>query len=203
MDRYFNGINSIGIINDHNGLDYFFSTPIKSLNFEFDNIKYITIVLGAAHQTKMIPMAKWNQWIPQFALPVIMIGGSKEIAIAQELEKKFPNQLINRTGISLDESAKIISKSQFIITPDTGMMHIAAALQKPIIVAWGNTIPQFGMSPYYANSKDKLVNLEVLNLPCRPCSKIGFAKCPHTHHACMLDQPTHITTYINQVLEYV
>ena len=78
-----------------------------------------------------------------------------------------------------------------IITPDTGLMHIAAAFDKNIIAVWGNTVPQFGMYPYRAaNAKGKTYNFEVKNLHCRPCSKLGYAECPKGHFRCMLGQDT-------------
>jgi ADP-heptose:LPS heptosyltransferase len=63
-------------------------------------------------------------------------------------------------------------------------MHIAAAFGKPIFSVWGNTVPAFGMYPY----KTEFQALEVLGLPCRPCSKIGYAKCPQGHFKCMREQ---------------
>ena len=63
------------------------------------------------------------------------------------------------------------------------MMHIAAALKKKIYSVWGNTIPAFGMSPYLAHPNSKIIEVE--NLSCRPCTKIGFEKCPKGHFDCM------------------
>ena len=63
------------------------------------------------------------------------------------------------------------------------MMHIAAAFKKEIISIWGNTVPEFGMHPYIADQRSKI--LEVKNLSCRPCSKIGYKKCPLGHFKCM------------------
>jgi ADP-heptose:LPS heptosyltransferase len=63
------------------------------------------------------------------------------------------------------------------------MMHIAAAFKKKIYSVWGNTIPAFGMTPYLADDKSKII--EVKNLSCRPCTKIGFDKCPKGHFDCM------------------
>jgi heptosyltransferase-2 len=60
-------------------------------------------------------------------------------------------------------------------------MHIAAALKKEVYSIWGNTIPAFGMYPY----RTKYHSLENKNLGCRPCSKIGFNKCPKGHFKCM------------------
>ena len=67
---------------------------------------------------------------------------------------------------------------------DTGLMHIAAAFGKEIFSVWGNTVPAFGMYPY----RTEFRVLEVPGLSCRPCSKIGFDKCPQGHFKCMRDQ---------------
>jgi ADP-heptose:LPS heptosyltransferase len=64
-------------------------------------------------------------------------------------------------------------------------MHIAAALHKPIISVWGNTVPAFGMTPYYGNKQVRHVQFEVNDLGCRPCSKIGHNQCPKKHFKCM------------------
>jgi len=62
-------------------------------------------------------------------------------------------------------------------------MHVASAFNKKIISVWGNTIPQFGMEPYLPNNQN--IILENNNLNCRPCSKLGYNKCPKGHFKCM------------------
>ena len=84
---------------------------------------------------------------------------------------------------SIGQSAYLIKKAKYVFTNDTGMMHIAAAFKKKIYSVWGNTIPGFGMTPYLANSASKII--EVRDLFCRPCSKIGFDRCPKGHFNCM------------------
>jgi heptosyltransferase-2 len=64
-------------------------------------------------------------------------------------------------------------------------MHIAAAYKKPIISLWGNTVPLFGMTPYYGDAAVSDVIMQVNKLWCRPCSKIGYKKCPLGHFKCM------------------
>jgi ADP-heptose:LPS heptosyltransferase len=76
-------------------------------------------------------------------------------------------------------------------------MHIAAAFKRPVISLWGNTVPEFGMYPYYgenflrASAKpgpdvhSAFDILEVKNLSCRPCSKMDTKKCPKGHFKCM------------------
>jgi ADP-heptose:LPS heptosyltransferase len=64
-------------------------------------------------------------------------------------------------------------------------MHIAAAFHKKIISIWGNTVPEFGMYPYMPHAESKI--FEIRYLSCRPCSKLGYRKCPKKHFRCILD----------------
>ena len=67
------------------------------------------------------------------------------------------------------------------------LYHIAVALGKPVAVLWGNTLPEMGMVAPNKESR-KMVHMEVENLSCRPCSKLGFDNCPKGHFRCMMDQ---------------
>jgi ADP-heptose:LPS heptosyltransferase len=101
--------------------------------------------------------------------------------------------------LALAGSAWVIKGADAVITPDTGMMHIAAAFNKRVISVWGNTIPAFGMYPFLPNHEQSYLS-EVKGLSCRPCSKIGYAKCPKGHFNCMEQQdiPTIIAKTIHQ-----
>jgi ADP-heptose:LPS heptosyltransferase len=88
---------------------------------------------------------------------------------------------------NLFQSASIIKNALRVITHDTGMMHIAAAFKKRIISVWGNTVPAFGMYPYMPHHQQLSTIVEVQNLSCRPCSKIGKKQCPKGHFKCMND----------------
>jgi ADP-heptose:LPS heptosyltransferase len=77
-------------------------------------------------------------------------------------------------------------------------MHIAAALHKPIVSVWGNTVPELGMYPYLPAEVPQMIS-EIKGLNCRPCSKIGFDKCPKGHFKCMRDQDTEaIVSFIKE-----
>jgi ADP-heptose:LPS heptosyltransferase len=100
---------------------------------------------------------------------------------------------------TIGESAVLLKNSRAVVTPDTGMMHIASAFNKPIAVIWGNTIPDFGMGPYLPKPDAAFLNSEVGNLRCRPCSKIGFSHCPKKHFNCMnLQNTERVGEWINQ-----
>ena len=99
----------------------------------------------------------------------------------------LPNkEIINYCGkLNLDESATVVRDAFVVVSNDTGMMHIATAFSKRLVSVWGNTTPDFGMYPYLPNEQSKIIQVE--GLKCRPCSKIGYDKCPKKHFKCMND----------------
>ncbi len=191
VDRYLETIKLFDVRNDGKGLDYFFPPDFKStaeLPEKFKN-GYLVAVLGANHITKQIPNEKLCEIINSVQKPVVLIGGKAEYANAKEVEKNVEGPVSNFCGqLTIDESADIINNARVVITPDTGMMHIAAAFKKPIVSLWGNTTPELGMYPYMPGVEQNYYIAEVEGLSCRPCSKIGFEKCPKGHFDCMMKQ---------------
>jgi len=190
VDRYFDSIQSLGVKDDGLGTDFFIDQSKLSrsiLNFEHKS--YRVLVLGANYFTKRIPSEKCVELIQNNAeIKMVLIGGKDVEDVASELTNQFSN-VINMVGnSSLNESAFLIKHAELIYTGDTGMMHFAAALQKIIVVIWGNTTPTFGMYPYYGkNNSDKHISIENNNLSCRPCSKLGYNQCPKGHFKCMME----------------
>ena len=187
VDRYFETIAPLGVKNDGEALDYFIheneKVDVTSLLMSNSQKKYVALVVGGSYYTKKIPLNKLAEICNTVKLPIIVLGGKEDKVIADELQKKFP-QIINTCGqYSINQSASIIKQAEWIITSDTGMMHIASAYNKKIISVWGNTIPEFGMAPYLPNNENKI--LEVKGLNCRPCSKLGYKRCPKKHFKCM------------------
>lgn len=190
VDRYFETVKLFDVVNDKKGLDYFIPDEdhvnIKSLP-AFLHKGYVGVVLGAKHFTKKMPAIKLSMIINKIPFPVVLLGDNTDQIegnkIIDTCEKK---DIYNACGIyHLNQSASIVKQAKVIITHDTGLMHIAAAFRKNIISLWGNTIPEFGMFPYVSKEKSDLV--EVKGLKCRPCTKIGFKKCPKSHFKCMID----------------
>ncbi|HLC82547.1 MAG TPA: glycosyltransferase family 9 protein [Bacteroidia bacterium] len=189
VDRYMDTIAKLGIKNDNKGLDYFIpqKDEVNASSLPPSHQKeFIGFVIGAKHFTKQLPTEKIISICKKINKPIILLGGKEDIARAEEIEKAVGSNIYNACGkYNLNQSASLIKQATKIITHDTGLMHIAAALKKEIISVWGNTVPSFGFSPYLPDPKSKMV--EVKNLPCRPCSKIGYDKCPKDHFKCMME----------------
>ena len=200
VDRYLETLKVFDVKNDNLGLDYFIDEDnfyrIEGLHEE----KFIVIVIGAKHFTKRLPNEKIIQLINNIEQRVVLLGGKDDIENAKIIQYNAKKEVYNFCGkISLNQSASIIQQSSLVITHDTGLMHIASAFKKIVISIWGNTVPEFGMYPYLADKKSKIFQVE--NLKCRPCSKIGFKRCPKRHFKCMeqinIDE---ISNYIKEVI---
>lgn len=189
VDRYMDTLKSFGVKNDGKGLDYFISEKEKTSKSDIPashGAGYYALVIGAAHATKKWPVHKWKAFCEKIGHPVILLGGNEDKEAGEQIASVDPIKVYNACGkFSLNESADLLQKAKLVISHDTGLMHIAAAYKKPIISLWGNTVPAFGMTPYYGNAMIAQQQLEVKGLWCRPCSKIGYAKCPLGHFKCM------------------
>ncbi len=191
-DRYLATVSHLGVKNDGQGLDYFIPDT-ETTDTSTLPTKYIAFAIGGQHTTKKLPNAKIIEILKQIETPVILLGGKEDAENGKIISDALPNYtIINKCGeLNLNQSALIVKLSKALITHDTGMMHIGAALDIPILSVWGNTIPQFGMYPYYKQNSEaalKAKMFEVTGLKCRPCSKIGFDKCPKGHFDCMMKQ---------------
>lgn len=184
VDRYMEAVKVLGVLNDQNGLDYFIP---KSLHFNIElPEKYIVLSIGANHFTKKMPPEKWIDLIGKSDHQFVLIGGQTEEFDGQFIKSFFPHKVINLCNqTNFDESAEIIKRASLLITNDTGMLHLGAALKQRIFSIWGGTIKEYGYWPYYPEGVLLNTNFEVLNLPCRPCSKFGRKDCPKGHFKCM------------------
>jgi heptosyltransferase-2 len=189
VDRYMKTVESFAVKNDGAGLDYFIATheEIKKQDIPASHSAgYIGCAIGAAHGTKRWPVHKWKEFCQKMDHPVILLGGKEDESNGNEIAAIDPIKIYNACGkFRINESADLVRKAKIVITNDTGLMHIAAAFKRPVISLWGNTVPSFGMTPYYGNASVSNVIMQTNRLWCRPCSKIGYKKCPLGHFNCM------------------
>jgi ADP-heptose:LPS heptosyltransferase len=189
VDRYFEAVKVLGVKNDDKGLDYFISEKEMINNNDFPLTHQngtIAIAIGAQQATKRLPTDKIISLCKKINQPIVLLGGKEDVQVAQKIVDAVGELVYNACGkYSINQSASIVKQSKVLITHDTGLMHIGAALGVQIISIWGNTIPAFGMYPYYPNNPEKYLIIENKNLTCRPCSKLGYDKCPKKHFKCM------------------
>lgn len=114
--------------------------------------------------------AGWTVWL---------FGSPKDRPITERVNAMVDQACVNIAGrTELAETIALLSLVQGVVTNDSGLMHMAAALGKPLVAVYGSTSPNF--TPPLS---DKAVVLQ-LQLPCQPCFQ---RECPLKHHLCMRD----------------
>jgi len=112
----------------------------------------------------------WQVWL---------FGSDKDKATAEQINQEVSGACIDFTGrTSLAEAVDLMSLVDVVVSNDSGLMHVAAALDKKIIALYGSSDP--GFTPPL-NNKAHVISLK---LECSPCFK---RECPLGHTRCLTD----------------
>jgi heptosyltransferase-2 len=116
---------------------------------------------------------------------VWIFGSANDVAVAESIRNALPETLRdfchNLAGkTQLAEAIDLLSCASAVISNDSGLMHIAAALNRPLVAIYGSSSPQF--TPPLVNA----VEVVRLGLACSPCFK---RECPLGHLRCLNDLP--------------
>ncbi|MDX2246279.1 MAG: glycosyltransferase family 9 protein [Bacteroidia bacterium] len=189
VDRYLDVLRKIGIQPDNAGLDFFLSKEaitqaeviLKESGPAFSG-DCLAVVLGATHRTKRWLPVHFTTMLNRFRQPVILLGGPDIRKETNAIIGGLDIPILDAVGkYDLMVSAALMKSCRAVLTHDTGLMHVAAAFGMKIFSIWGSTVPELGMTPW----KTESFILENTEIPCRPCTKIGFDVCPKGHFNCM------------------
>ncbi len=197
VDRYFQAVEKLGVHNKKYACQLIISRQ-QVVNtqdlFDLRPKSFVAVAIGAQFATKTLPVEKLIDILSQVEYPIILLGGPGDVERSKLLIEGLKNhsqKVINAVNqFSLMQSASIVEQAKVLLTHDTGLMHIATAFNTPIVSVWGNTVKELGMYPYFPDNDELFSIHEVPKLDCRPCSKIGYAKCPKKHFNCMMLQDT-------------
>ncbi len=150
--------------------------------------KLIGIAPGAKHYTKRWAVEGFAEAANRLgAIPdskIVILGDKPDRAVADKISSLMRVPCQNLAGwTSLKELMAMVSRLSLLLTNDSGLMHMAEALNVSVVAIFGPTVRAFGFAPYRPTSRV----VEVVNLPCRPCTLHGDERCPLKHHKCMED----------------
>lgn len=130
-----------------------------------------------------------KQWFPEryaeltdqiqetFGARIILFGGPGDSETGIKISEMMRHSPINLSGkTDLGEAMALIKRCNLFITNDSGLMHVAAALDVPLIAIFGSTNPTT-TGPW--STKSRIIKIPV---ECSPCLK---PECPETHFQCM------------------
>ncbi len=163
--------------------------PFPNINKNLGK-KNVVIHPFASKDTKEWPFfAELGCMLCDDGLNVIFIGNG---------EINVPAGAEDRTGkVSLSALIEFIAQADIFITTDSGPMHIATALNIPVIAIFGPTTKELGFYPVFERTKV----IEYAGLKCRPCHIHGSSYCYKKHFKCMLDIGVEEVRYhVNNIL---
>ena len=154
--------------------------------------KYVVFAPGAEYgPAKRWPTPYFAELAAKLSLPLVLLGSRKEAGLCDEIAGPVnavePGKCINLAGKTmLHQALSLIAASQSIISNDSGLMHVAAALGVPQVAIFGSSSPL-----HTPPLNDKAVVVWLKNdvryqpiLNCAPCFE---RECPLGHTRCLND----------------
>jgi heptosyltransferase-2 len=171
------------------------SLPNPRLRVESAERESLIAQLGLVRPSRLVcfcPGAEYGpakRWPPQYfgelaqalaaeGATVWIVGSSKERDIGEAIREKSAGIAVNLCGhTTLDQAVVLLSGADMVVTNDSGLMHVAAALDRPMVALYGSSSPAF-TPPLSARAR--IVKHDV---PCSPCFE---RVCPLGHFDCMM-----------------
>jgi len=186
VDRYLECLLPFGIEKPSRQPEIVLETREKTFGRQFlgEGSPFIALVPGAKHATKrwlkdgFVEVGK-RLW-QEDGISSAVIGGKEEKVLAGEVAEGIGEGARPAFDLTLRQMASVLALCKAVVTNDSGPMHLATAVGKPVLALFGPTVEAFGFFPL----GERNVVLE-RDLPCRPCSLHGTEKCPEGHFKCM------------------
>ncbi len=188
--RYIEPLKEIGVSDDKKGPEVFFTEEEKISATSKSGLKkthslLVGIIPSAQWPGKRWPDMRFRELIQRLLSDArfqFVVFGGKSDSFIDEICKGLPvDRVLNLKGkLTISECMALIKECQFVIANDTGLMHVADALDIPSLLFLGPTSKELGCLPFHP----KAIVLEH-DLFCRPCSKNGEAPCIRKERYCL------------------
>ncbi len=187
VDRYLGVVPMLGL--DDGPADFSFPIPdaasdrveVLLRDHDVDQSKLVVMAPGTVWETKQWPPERFAavaRHCLEGNLAVVLIGSDGERALCESVRQQAPGTVNIAGETTLSELAALLRMARLCISNDSGPMHLAVALGRPVVSIFGPTSPLWA-GPYHR--PDAVVRADV---PCAPCYLRLLARCPHDH-ACM------------------
>jgi heptosyltransferase-2 len=200
--RYMNAIETLGATDDGRGLELFLpddNAAFVPIDEARGSERLIVLCPGARHATKRWPPELWialGGLLQAEGYGILVVGSDDERNLIAVVAAGIKDARAFG-GLTIRNVAGLFRRSTAVISNDSGLMHLAAGLNKPVVALFGPTVSEFGFYPFRARSA-------VLEHPlnCRPCSAMGTESCPKRHFHCMLDtHPPQVLQALHNLLQ--
>lgn len=163
--QYFEVVRSLGVQYDGRGLNYFLSVADEVAPADIPlshSAGYLALVVGDSGYDKPIPLPLISAFCQQFPLPILLLNTGGDCADAAALARLDPVRIYNACGkFSAGETADLIRRSKLVISGENGLMQVAAAFNRPLLVCRSNR----GDSPFFPPMYPKLQHRQGVPTP--------------------------------------
>jgi len=190
LERFITPLSPLGVTYDAKGPEVFVPENVDSrLLFERFGLdsrsRYLALIPSAQWPGKRWPLAYFRETLESLLAETeesfLIFGGPSDTFCQDLVEGLESKRVINLQGkISLLEVFQVMSLVKCCLANDTGLMHVADALNIPSVVIFGPTNADLGCKPFHP-----LSHILEKNLWCRPCSKNGEAPCIRQERFCL------------------
>jgi len=133
---------------------------------------------GPAKRWPLHHFAALGKALAKKGLEVWIVGSARERGLGEEIEKLADSACRNLCGMTtLAEAIDVLASAALVVSNDSGLMHVAAAVGRPLIALYGSSSPEF-TPPHAADAR-----IVRLGLECSPCFE---RECPLGHFNCMM-----------------
>lgn len=182
VKNYFGAVKKLGVEYKGEDLNFAFSrVDLENIPEEYRG--HVVFAPGASKNTKKWCVENFGELAKliyeKYGEKVLIIGGNEDYEAAEKIDSISGGNCVNLCGtLNLKESGALLSKSEYLVTNDSGPFHIARGVKCKSYVIFGPTSP--GMFEFQKNEK-----LIYSGEKCSPCSLHGDKKCPKGHFNCM------------------
>lgn len=134
---------------------------------------------------KRWPAERFGELAARLPVKVALLGSGKDRATCEQVNAGALNLAGNTT---LDEAIELIAGAAFVVSNDSGLMHVAAALGRPQVALFGSS------SPEHTPPRSAASRVVWLRLECSPCFE---RECPLGHFRCMRD--IHVERVVHEI----
>ncbi len=146
---------------------------------------FVCIAPTSVWFTKQYPAHKWLELIERIPkeCAILLLGGPNDADACEHIARSANHPDVrNLAGrLSFLESAALMHAANLNYVNDSAPMHIASAVNAPVVAVFCSTVPVFGFTPL--STRRFVIELEAA-LACRPCGLHGYQACPKGHFAC-------------------
>ncbi len=191
IDHYLDVVNAFGVQDDGKNMEFTINREaeiavdkiLEAWDLKEDDIKVGILAGGASNIKSKMLIKRWpleyyvelTKKMVSGGYKVILLGANSDKPGSKVILKSLSDNIFDLTGkTTLEETAAVMKKCKVIVTHDSGPMHLASAVGRPVVSIFGPTDPR----EYYPLNRNSHYFWNVGNIDCAPCYSEGeFPDC--------------------------